>query len=140
MPAVGLIFLIAILLPICWLVSEFRSNRALRITLGLACVAFSFVIAWFVGSLQLFSANAWFGEATRSLVDTTITELDRGHTDQVLSALKNLRSQYHPNYENRARYDELVNQAVQRMTQSPPPTTTEPAGNDSGKTGTPTQI
>jgi hypothetical protein len=122
MAAIALTLLIAVLLPLCWLLSEFKSSRSLRIALGLASIAFSFVIAWFVGSLQMFNANAWFGEATRSLVDTTITELDRGHTDQVLSALKNLQLQYRPSYESHSRYDQLVNQAVQQMTQSSPST------------------
>lgn len=54
-----MIFLVLILmLPIAWLVSEFRGPRALRITLGILCI---FVVggAWFHSRQRTVFHNAW---------------------------------------------------------------------------------
>ena len=120
-PAPLLILLIVITLPIAWFSSEFSPKRWLRLTLGIGALLSSFGVAYLAGSLEMFSANAWFGSATKALVDTTVTELERGNTQQVLMSLKQLQEQYHPNYEQRSRYDVLVEEAVQRM-KAPPST------------------
>jgi hypothetical protein len=112
-----LVLLIA--LPVAWLASEFQQRRALRIALGTCCLVLSFGVAGLAGSLQMFNANAWFGSATKELIDTTVTELEAGNTASVLSALKGLQQRYQPTYENRARYDKLVEEAVREMKTAP---------------------
>ncbi len=59
--------------------------------------------------------NAWYGSASKDLIDTTITQIEDGNIDHVMSVLRRLNLDYHPTYENRANYDELVKEAVSLM-------------------------
>ena len=102
-------FVIAVGLPIAWLASEFQSRRWLRILLGslslIACVS---ITALGVNLYDRLSYNAWYGFASRDLIDTTITEIEGGRTDKLLPALRKLRDEFHPTYENRAHYDDRI--------------------------------
>jgi hypothetical protein len=117
---------IVLLLPVAWLVAEIYGSRWQRVSLGILAILSSFAVAWLVGSLQMFSANAWFGNATKELVNTTVSELERGRTDQVLASLKELQNHYRPTYDTRSRYDELVDQAVKQMKSPAPATRSSP--------------
>jgi hypothetical protein len=117
---------IVLILPVAWLVAELYGSRWQRITLGILAILSSFAVAWLVGSLQMFSANAWFGNATKELVNTTVSELERGRTDQVLASLKQLQTHYRPTYDTRSRYDEMVHQAVKQMKSTTPTTSPSP--------------
>jgi hypothetical protein len=97
-----------VLLPIGWLASEFCDKRAVRIALGVLAIAMCYFVAFVVGSLERLSSNAYFGDASRKLVETTVAELEAGHADAVLAHLRELKSGYSPTYENRAEYKELV--------------------------------
>ena len=119
MNALGfLVLLLVIAVPLAWLASEFQDRRWLRVILGslgiLQCVG----VAFLVGSLDRFNSNAWFGGASKKLIDTTIAELERGNNDRVLQSLKKLQQKYSPTYENRARYDHLVEETVAEMQSS----------------------
>ncbi len=72
-------------------------------------------VACLVGYLSRFNYNAWYGGASKDLIDTTITQLEDGKIDRVMSVLRRLNLDYQPTYENRAHYDELVNEAVSQM-------------------------
>ncbi|HZW31816.1 MAG TPA: hypothetical protein VFF52_13975 [Isosphaeraceae bacterium] len=111
----SLVALLAIALPIAWFASEFQNRRWLRLALGTAAILLSFGIAFAVGSLERFNSNAWFGTASKNLIDATITELEAGHEERVLRSLKALQHKYAPTYENRARYDSLIEEAVTQM-------------------------
>jgi len=116
---IAIIVLIAVIaLPIGWLVSEFRGGRGLRLTLGCLALLMSFGVAFIVGSLERLNSNAWFTHASKDLIDASIVELEAGHTDRVLNTLRQLQSEFHPTYENRGRYDKLVEHAVSRMKSS----------------------
>lgn len=106
---------VVIALPLIWLRFEFTDQRGARISLGLAAIASSFLVAWFVGILSQFSYNSWYGVASKSLIDTVILEIEDGNIDRVMGVLRKLQLDYHPTYENRARYDELVEEAVRQM-------------------------
>ena len=80
----------------------------------------AFGVAYVVGSLERLNSNAWFGGATKSLVDTTIEKLEAGDSSAVVTEMKWLQSQYHRSYENRARYDHLVEQYVDRLAKPEP--------------------
>jgi len=101
--------------PMAWAASEFQDRRWLRLTLGSLAISFCFGVAFLVGSLDRLNSNAWFGSASRQLVDTTVSELEAGRQQHVLESLKQLQNDFAPTYENRARYDVLVNEAVERM-------------------------
>jgi len=118
-PLVVIVIVAAILLPIGWFVSEFRGGRGLRLTLGCLALLTSFGVAFVVVALERFNSNAWFTGASKELIDACISELEAGHTDRVLNALRQLQSGFRPTYENRGRYDELVEQAVSRMKSNP---------------------
>lgn len=102
-------------MPIAWFASEFQSRRWLRLVLGTTSILLCFGVAALVGALRMFEANAWFGMASKSLVDTTVSELEAGHQVRVLKSFKDLQEKYAPTYEHRARYDVLVEEAVKEM-------------------------
>ena len=104
---IATIFL-TLVLPVAWLLSEFQDRRKIRIATGVAALAVSYLVAAAIGSLQFFNANAWYGGASKDLIDTTIEQIEHGDTERLLQELKSLQSQYHPTYENRARYDKLI--------------------------------
>jgi hypothetical protein len=110
-----IVLLLVLGLPVAWAVSEFRYGRRVRICLGIGSILMSFGVASLVGLLERFNSNAWFGYASKRLIDAAVSELDAGHSERVLQAFRQLQSQYEPTYENRARYDDLVDQAVAGM-------------------------
>jgi hypothetical protein len=104
--------ILVVLLPIGWLASEFHDNRGIRIILGVLAIAMSFFVAFVVGSLEQLRSNTYFGDTSKSLIETTVTELEAGNSEQVLDRLKKLQDKYHPTYETRAGYKELVDEYV----------------------------
>ncbi len=102
-------------LPIGWLIAEFNSSRRQRITLGLLSIFCGYVVAAGVGITTKLNYNAWFGFATKDLISTTIEQVEEGQHDRVLTVLRDLDRQYHPTYESRANYLELVKDATARM-------------------------
>jgi hypothetical protein len=114
-PNAVLVLLLVIAAPIAWFASEFQGRRWLRIALGAASLFMCFGVAFLAGKLEMFNANAWFGFATKDLIDATIDELEAGNEERVVSSLKKLQKEYSPTYENRARYDELAAKAVADM-------------------------
>ena len=112
------LFLLAVIvaLPIAWLISEFRSGRALRISLGVLALGIGMLCSWALSSvLTRFNYNAWYGSATGDLISTSLQQIEDGHLDRVLKVWRGLDQQYRPTYENRARYRELVDEATSRM-------------------------
>lgn len=107
--------LILIALPIAWLVSEFGQRRTLRIALGLATIVTPMVVAYHLGGMSRLSYNIWYGAASKDLIDTTVTQIEDGNIDRVMSVLRRLNLDYQPTYENRAHYDEQVREAVSQM-------------------------
>ncbi len=110
-----LILLLTIVLPIAWLASEFQDRRWIRVAAGCAALATSSLVAVGVGSLEHLNANAWYGGASKNLIDTTIEEIELGETERLLKELKILQEQFQPTYENRARYDKLIEEFMLRL-------------------------
>jgi hypothetical protein len=110
-----LLLLLVVATPFAWLASEFQDRRNLRLGLGIAAILLSFGVAALAGSFERFNSNAWFGRATKELIDAAVVELEAGNGDRVLRSLKDLQGQYSPTYENRARYDLLVEDVVKKM-------------------------
>ena len=108
-------FVLTIGLPIAWLVSEFQPRRWLRMALGSGALAMCFGVAFIAGSLDRFNSNAWYGGASLTLVETTVKQLEAGNTTDMINNLKLLQSKFQPTYENRAGYDQLVNEYVERF-------------------------
>lgn len=110
-----LIACLTVALPLAWFASEFQDRRWIRLVAGLATISASYLVATGVGALEHLNANAWYGSASKMLVDATVEELERGETERLLAELKTLQEQFQPTYENRARYDELVETFVSRL-------------------------
>ncbi len=121
-----LILIPVIILPLLWLLSEFQPRRWPRVSLGCAALLMSFGDAWVVGALDRLNSNAWYGAATKDLIQNTIEQLEAGNTDRVVAELKRLRSKYNPSYESRSDYDKLVNEYVEHV--SDVPTRHDPGG------------
>jgi hypothetical protein len=102
-------------LPVAWLASEFRPRRWPRVLLGCCAILSSFAVAALVGSLDRFNSNSWYGDSSDRLIAATVGELEMGNTDRVVDELRRLRGRFHPTYENRARYDELVEEYLTRV-------------------------
>jgi hypothetical protein len=111
-----ILILLLAALPITWLVAEFKSKRSLRILLGTSSLALSVAAAYGLADFgTMLNYNAWFGGATQRLIKTSVTQLEDGHMDRVLKAWRALEAQYHPSYENRGGYEELVDGATAAM-------------------------
>jgi len=109
------LIVLAVGLPLGWLLSEFSSKRALRIVLGILALLSSFAVACFVGMLVELNYNAWYGSATKELLTTTIGQIEDGNLQRVLTVLRGLNAQYRPAREHRADFRELVDDATARM-------------------------
>ena len=110
-----LALMLVVALPIAWIASEFRDNRSLRILFGVLAIAMSFLVAFMVGSLEQLRSNTYFGDTSKKLIETTVAELEAGNTEQVLVHLKELQAKYHPTYETRADYEDLVDAYTARF-------------------------
>jgi len=110
-----IVVIVIVVLPIAWLAAEFQDRRWVRITTGSAALLSVCGIAFVVGSLERLTSNSWFGGVTKTFVDGTVSELEAGRHPQVLDALLKMQTEYNPTYENRARYDELVQTYLDRL-------------------------
>jgi len=116
-----LILLVGPLLGIAWLVLEFRGSRPQRIMVGLlALVTLTAVASLATLIINQLNYNAWYGFATKGLVDETIRGIEAGRTEMVLRELKSFQQEYQPTYENRARYVPLAEQVTERMKKENP--------------------
>jgi hypothetical protein len=113
-----LILVLTITFPVLWLVSEFQERKWLRIVLGCAAISMSFLVAAGVGMLERLNFNAWYGYASQQLIETTLQELKADNKSGVEKNLAWLHARYHPTYENRANYDDLVAEYVSRFEQT----------------------
>jgi len=121
--ALGYLFLFLLFaLPIAWLVAEFKFNRTARILLGITSLIWvGICVTGLVGVTTTFRYNIWYGENTKSLIDESIRQLEAGNTNQVLKTFKQLQEKFQPTYENKAKYNLLVSNAVSSMNQTSGP-------------------
>ncbi len=113
------ILVLVIGLPIAWLASEFQPKRSVRIALGVAAIAMSYLVAWGVGTLDRWNSNVWYGTASKDLIENTIAELQDGNVERVVAELQVLREKLRPGYETRADYDSLVAEYAYAISDSP---------------------
>lgn len=111
-----LILLAGPLLGIAWLILEFKGSRPQRITCGiLALVTLVAVASLTTLIINQLNYNAWYGFATKGLINETIRGIEAGHSDMVIQELKTFQVEYHPTYENRAKYVPLAERTTERM-------------------------
>ena len=110
-----ILLVITAALPIAWLVADFRSSAKVRRILGVVAILWSFAVAAFVGALQQFNANSYFTSASKNLLESSVQQLRAGKTDAVIRELSRANEQFNPTYENRARYRQIVDEAIEGM-------------------------
>lgn len=112
-----LLLLITISLPIAWFIVDLAGYVLARRILGILAILGSFGVAALVGTLRTFEANAYFSTATKQLLTESVAQLKTGHTLPVTRAWMRANEQFHPTYENRAHYQQIVDEAVSDMKQ-----------------------
>ena len=88
--------LVTVILPLLWLIAEFRAQKTFRMALGI--IAFScslvmiFLMAWItkINTIQPIATNL------HDLLQKTIAKLEDGDTDHILTVLRNYNSTYSP--------------------------------------------
>jgi hypothetical protein len=110
-----LLLCITAALPIAWFIADFKTRPSIRRTLGITAILWSFGVASFVGLFQYFDANVYFAVATKDLLTSSVEQLKAGKTAAVIRELSRADDQFDPTYENRARYRQIVDQAIEGM-------------------------
>jgi hypothetical protein len=110
-----LLLAITAALPIAWLVAEFKGSSTVRRAFGVLALLWSFGVAALVGALRDFNANVYFTGATKKLLEASVRTLKIGNTNAVIREWTRASEEFHPTYENRARYSEIVDQTIEGM-------------------------
>ncbi len=119
-----LVVLMAGLIPV-WLFAEFKASRLVRVGVGVLTFAACVLLTYgFASVLTKLNYNAWFGGATKTLIETSIAGIEDGHLERVLDAWRALGAEYQPTYENRAGYQKLVETTIRAMKSEPTLSTT----------------
>lgn len=118
METITIILTLAVVFPVCWFVCEFYAQRSARIVMGILSIGVALFVSIAVGSIDRMRSNSYYGDANAKLIDTMVSELEKGNQQKLLAELKKLQQDYHPSYESRADYDKLVESMVNRLTES----------------------
>ena len=111
-----LVLIAVFILPILWFITELKStNKLLRQSLGILAILFSFGLAWTSAKTVRLNYNAWYGLASKRLIDSVVEELENNEIKALLQEMKSLQQDFKPTYESKAHYDALVNEAVKRI-------------------------
>ena len=110
-----ILLIITALLPVAWFIAEYRAKPVIRRTLGVVALLWSFGVASLIGALRDFSANSYFTAASKELIEVSVAHLKAGNTEVVIRELEKANEAFFPTYENRARYEGIVIEAVNGM-------------------------
>ena len=113
----SVIIILTMVLPIAWLISEFKTtNRLIRCTLGILAIFWScFVVACATSMLVKFNYNAHYGGAAKALINATVDKLESGESEVVLQELRIFLKKFHIRYETRANFNELAKETAERI-------------------------
>jgi hypothetical protein len=112
------IFIFVVLgFPIGWLISELKNyDRRSRITRGILAIASTILISTVFSLIQRLNYTTNYAMVSRHLIQVTITQLEKGNNETVLSSLKKLQNQFHFDAgDSLGKYDKLVEEAVFSM-------------------------
>ena len=120
MDTITIIFIflcLALGLPGLWLVSELKnSNKKDRISFGILALISTILITGAFGLIDRLSYSTNYAMISKRLVETTISQLEKGNTAVVLSSFKELKSQFHIREGAPIdKYDLLVKEALSKM-------------------------
>ncbi|WP_310422840.1 hypothetical protein [Chamaesiphon sp. VAR_48_metabat_135_sub] len=103
--------------PVSWLISELKNyDRRSRITRGIIAIISIILISIAFSVIDRLNYSTNYAIASKYLVEVTITQLEHGNTENVLSSFKKLQNEFHiqggtPFKE----YDKRVREAVFAM-------------------------
>lgn len=113
----NLVLIATTLLPVGWLLADIWGSPAARRTLGVISILWSYVIAYAIGSLKELDSNAYFGSATKDLIECSVQQMQAERSEIVQREWTRINEEYQPTYENRGHYREIVDEAIERMKQ-----------------------
>lgn len=114
----GVLFFFPLLIIVAWISGEIWNKRWLRILSGVSFLLIAVFVGVFVGALKCLNYNTWYGGATQDLLQESLRQMEEGKTENVKKTFKEIVEKYQPTYENRANYDLLVKEAVEKMKRS----------------------
>ena len=111
-----LVLIAVLILSILWFITELKTtNTLLRRSLGILAILSSFGLAGTSAKIVRLNYNAWYGLASKRLIDSVVEELENNEIKTLLKEMKSLQQDFKPTYESKAHYDALVNEAVKRI-------------------------
>ncbi len=114
----NLILIAAILLPIGWLLADIWGSPLVRRGLGVIAILMTSTVAYLFGSIiEHFNSTADFSHASKDLLECSVQQMQAGKSNVVQREWKRMIEEYQPSYENRGRYREVVDEAIERMKQ-----------------------
>lgn len=108
---------ISTMLPVAWMLAEFKAGPGIRRLLGMVTLLWSFGVASLAGCLRDFDANVYFTGATKDLLTASVEQLKAGKAEAVLREWSRAGAEFNPTYENRANYRQIVDQTIAGMKQ-----------------------
>jgi hypothetical protein len=114
---IGIFIFIILGFPIAWLISELKNHdRRSRIARGILAIVSSILISTLFSLGQRLNYTTNYAMVSRHLIQVTITQLEKGNNETVLSSLKKLQNQFNFNAgDSLGKYENLVKEAVFSM-------------------------
>lgn len=114
---IGILLFMILGFPVGWLISELKNyDRISRITRGILAIISIILISIAFNIIDRLNYSTNYAIASRYLVEVTITQLEQGNTENVLSSFNKLRNEFHIQggtpFEE---YDKRVREAVFAM-------------------------
>ena len=116
-PLATFILLLVVLFPIGWIIGESKNQPRIRRVCGVGAFICALLVGVVIGLLQQLRYNADYGFSSQKLFEQTVKALKDGRTPEVTEEFENLAEVFHPTYENRADFDDLVTEAARRLEQ-----------------------
>jgi hypothetical protein len=114
----NLIMIATILLPVGWLTADIWGSPLARRCFGVIALLVLPTVAFLFGSMiEHFNSTAEFSFASKDLLECSLQQMQAGRNDVVQREWKRMIEEYQPSYENRGRYREVVEEAIERMKQ-----------------------
>jgi hypothetical protein len=110
--AIGII-IIGMLFPVGWVVADISDCKIARRILGLLTIVVACFFVWGVGMLKSTNYNASYGQASKEMLEALAPRF-QAHTAE-RKILDQAISDFQPTYENRANYDEIVQNLIKEL-------------------------
>ena len=88
--------LVTVVLPILWLLAEFKAQKTFRVALGLLSFLFAIVMIFFVSWMTKIAVIQDVSENIYQFVDATINKLEDGEIEKTLALFRDLNKNYKP--------------------------------------------